>query len=125
MTASRGDGHRAEPYPAGVFPWPWWPPLYVYDVEGGDGRGVCGVTESFTTAKRHVLAALTTMPDGASGRIRPAHLDLNALPHPDYRYGPVIARAWRDPGHGAGAGRRRPGGPQAYGTPYRGDGGRG
>lgn len=119
---------------AGAFLWPWWPPLYVYDVDGGDGRGVCGVSESFVTARRHLIEALRTMPNGASGSIRQALLDLNMLPHPDYRYGPVIVRAWRDPDTGVvrvddNPAGRWTGGP--YGTACRlagaegGDGGRG
>ncbi|MEV5413209.1 hypothetical protein AB0K60_30790 [Thermopolyspora sp. NPDC052614] len=69
---------------------------YVYEADGGDGHGVCGVTDAFDTAERHLVAALRTMPHGASGSIRLAVLDSTMLPYPSYRYSPVIARAWYD-----------------------------
>ena len=73
-----------------------WPHLlYTYDADSGDGRGMRGVTDVFDIAERRVIAALCTMPHGASGSIRLACLDINARPYPSYRYGPVVARAWR------------------------------
>jgi hypothetical protein len=89
-----------------------WPQLlYAYGADSGDGRGMRGVTDVFGIAERRVIAALRTMPDGASGSIRLAYLDLNAFPYPCYRYGPVVARAWRSAGREAVfADRDAPGG---------------
>lgn len=75
---------------------PGEPLLYVYDVDGGDGHGVYGVTDEFKIAERRLVDALTAMPYGARGTIRRARLDIYMLPYPSYRYGSVVACAWRD-----------------------------
>lgn len=84
---SNGDAHP---------PSPCRPLLYVYGADGGDGHGVCGVTDVFGIAERRLVAALLAMPNGASGDIRLAFLDILMLPYPSYRYGTVVTRAWRD-----------------------------
>jgi hypothetical protein len=81
-------------------PWPW-PPLYVYDADGGDEHGVRGVTDVYLLARSRLIAALRSMPYGASGTIRQAMLDMTMFPYPDYRYGLVVARARRDRASGA------------------------
>lgn len=91
--ASGGGGCRT--------PRPCPPLLYVYEADGGDGHGVCGVTDVFAVAERRLAVALLDMPYGAAGGVRLAVLDMNALPFPSYRYGPVVARAWRDARTGA------------------------
>ncbi len=91
------SGDTGSPRSGGTCPpLPLQPMLYVYEADGGDGHGVCGVTDAFGTAERHLVAALLTMPHGASGSIRLAFLDTTMSPYPSYRYSPVIARAWHD-----------------------------
>jgi len=55
-----------------------------------------GVTDSYEVAAGRVAHALRGMPPGASGSVRGARLDMTAFPFPVYRYGAVVARAWRD-----------------------------
>ncbi|MEV5411434.1 hypothetical protein AB0K60_21670 [Thermopolyspora sp. NPDC052614] len=77
------------------------PPLFVYAADGGDGHGMRGVTDAYEVAAGRVAVALREMPPGSSGSVRGARLDMTAFPFPAYRYGAVVARAWRDEHSGA------------------------
>jgi len=52
---------------------------------------VWGITDEFHVAQRRVREALAGLPEGTVATIRLAVLD-TALPRPEYRYGPVVAR---------------------------------
>lgn len=70
--------------------------LFLYAVDGGDGRGVCGVSDSYPVALRRVVDALLAMSPGVWGSVRLARVDVTLLPYPSYRYGPVVCRVRRD-----------------------------